>query len=94
MKRGGARSYLEALGEYEDANQQAIAFARDNHSNAAVGHRPRDLDLDAGPDADAVRAVMLRWHLSMMAVLETGQQIFQHTLESTTADTSGESEPP
>ncbi len=86
MKHGGARSYLEALGEYEEANQQAIALARDNHSNAAMGHGPRDLDLDVGPDAEAVRAVMLRWHLAMMAVLETGQQMFQHTVELTTAD--------
>ena len=87
MEHGGARSYLDALSEYEDATKEAIAFARRKSSNATIGRQtPRDLDLDGKPEAEAAAAVMLRWHLSIMAVLETGHQMVQQSLELTGED--------
>jgi hypothetical protein len=79
MEHGGARSYLDALSEYERITQEAIGLARG-----------KDRDIEVGPEADAVRAVMLRWHLSLTAVLKTGQDMFQHPLEFTTEDIANE----
>jgi hypothetical protein len=78
----GARSYLDALWEYEDATKEAIALAR--RSNAEINRQtPRELDLDGKPEPEAAAAVMRRWHLAIMAVLETGEQMFQRPLELT-----------
>jgi hypothetical protein len=82
----GARSYLDALWEYEDATKDAIALAR--------RHTPRDLDLYGKPALGAAAAVMQRWHLALMGVLETGEQMFRHPLELTTEANAGESEQP
>ena len=71
MEHGGARSYLDALSDYESVTQEAIALARRKGFPASISQRtPRDPDLDR--KADAVTAVMLRWHYSLMAVLKTG----------------------
>ena len=65
MEHGGARSYLDALSDYESATQEAIALARSEGSSASISqHTPRDLDLERELEAHAIRAVMLRWHLS------------------------------
>jgi len=79
MEHGGARSYLDALSEYERVTQEAIALARDSDPN-----------IETGPEVDAIRAVMLRWHLSLTAVLKTGQDMFQHPVEFTTEDIARE----
>jgi hypothetical protein len=74
----GARSYLDALWEYEDATKEAIALARRKGSNARISRQtPRDLDLDGRAEPGAVAAVLRRWHVALMAVLETGEQMFE-----------------
>jgi hypothetical protein len=84
MEHGGARSYLDALSDYESATKEAIALARRKGSTASISqHTPRDLDLERELEAHAIRAVMLRWHLSLMAVLKTGHQMFQQPPELT-----------
>jgi hypothetical protein len=91
----GARSYLDALWEYEDATKEAIALARRKGSNARISRQtPRDLDLDGKRDPDAAPAAMRRWHLALMAVLDTGQQMFEDPLELTTEDEAAESQRP
>ena len=87
MEHGGARSYLNALNDYESVTQEAIALARSKGSTASISqHTPRDLDLERELEAHAIRAVMLRWHLSLMAVLTTGQQMFQQPAELITEE--------
>ena len=87
MEHGGARSYLDALSDYESVTQEAIALARRKGSTPSISQRtPRDLDLDRKVEADALGAVMLRWHYSLMAVLQTGQQMFQQPPELTTEE--------
>jgi hypothetical protein len=87
MGQGGARSYLNALSDYESVTQEAIALARRKGSTASTSqHTPRDLDLDRRPEPEAVQAVMLRWHLSLIAVLKTGQQMFQQPPALTTEE--------
>jgi hypothetical protein len=67
--------------------QEAIALARRKGSKAGISqHTTRDLDLDGRPEPEAVQAVMLRWHFSLIAVLKTGQQMFECPLELTTGD--------
>ena len=47
MEHGGARSYLNALSDYESVTQEAIALARRKGSTPSISQRtPRDLDLD------------------------------------------------
>jgi hypothetical protein len=96
MEHGArSRSYLDALWEYEAATKGAIALARRKGSNARISRQtPRDLDLDGKPEPDAAAAVMRRWHLSLMAVLETGEQMFPQPLELTTEDSATKSERP
>lgn len=80
-----ARSYLDALSDYEKVNKEAIALARRKQTTPRTDqHVPRDLYFDALPEPDAVRDVMLRWHHSLMRVLEAGDRVLQHTLELTT----------
>jgi hypothetical protein len=87
MEHGGARSYLDALSEYERVTQDAIALARRKSTPLIISPQtPRDLDLDGLPEPEAIREVMLRWHHSLVAVLETSKQFFQDPLELTTAD--------
>ena len=87
MEHGGAKSYLDALSDYESATKEAIALARRKGSTASISqHTPRDLDLERELEAHAIRAVMLRWHLSLMAVLTTGQQMFQQPAELITEE--------
>jgi hypothetical protein len=91
----GARSYLDALWEYEDVTKEAIALARRKGSNARTNREtPRGLDLDGTPERDAAAAVMRRWHLALMAVLETGEQMFRHPLQLTTEDKAAEANNP
>jgi hypothetical protein len=83
----GARSYLDALSDYETVTQEAIDLSRRKGSNAQTSQNiPRELELDAGPNPGAVRAVMLRWHLSLLGVLKTGQHMVHRPLELTTDD--------
>jgi hypothetical protein len=83
----GAGSYLDALRNYDSATQEAIALARRRRGDPGVNRtEPRDLDLDALPEPDAVRAVMLHWHRSLLAVLKSGEQLFQHPLDLMTED--------
>ena len=63
----GARSYLDALNNYEaSATQEAIAPPPAAKYQSGIGqYAPHDLDYDAWPEPAAVRAaVMLRWHYS------------------------------
>jgi hypothetical protein len=92
MEHGGARSYLDALSEYERVTGEAIALARKRSNTVVSRQTPRDLDLDGRPEPEAVGAVMLRWHFSLMAVLKTGQQVSQQPVELTTEDIGKESE--
>src|SRR3954469_11666318 len=94
MKHGG-RSYLDALSEYEDVTKEAITIARREGSDPRISRQtPRDLDLDRKPEPDAAAAVMLRWHLALMAVLETGEQMFRHPLQLTIEEKAAEANNP
>lgn len=93
LETDGARSYLDALSKYERVTQQAIALARRKPTHSEITeYAPRDLD--AWPEQNAVRAVMLRWHLSLMAVLKTGELVFLQTLDLTPGNIAKESESP
>ena len=84
---------MDALNNYDRATQEAIELACRKPTGITQYGR-RALGLDVGPKPDEVRAVMQRWHYSLMAVLKSGREMVQSPLDLTTEDSADQTATP